>query len=91
MFDQIMRPSLALTDRADSHEHQWNREGVCAVCGVDAFDLVEIEAPAPSSRGRYRWRCRWFLRCENPATHLESHPVLGEVPCCDRCAAIGRE
>ena len=30
--------------------------------------------------------CRWFLRCDNPATTTVPHPILGAVPCCDRCA-----
>lgn len=34
--------------------------------------------------------CEWFLRCTNKATHMEPHPILGEVPCCDRCSKIGR-
>lgn len=34
-------------------------------------------------------RCEWFAACENPATHEEPHPVLGAVPCCDRCAKVG--
>lgn len=34
--------------------------------------------------------CGWFVTCENLATHLEPHTVLGEVPCCDRCAEIGK-
>ena len=34
--------------------------------------------------------CEWFLRCTNEATHLEPHPILGEVPACDRCVKIGR-
>lgn len=33
--------------------------------------------------------CQWFARCENEATHVEPHVVLGGVPCCDRCAKIG--
>ena len=31
--------------------------------------------------------CRWFLRCSNAATTTVAHPVLGNVPCCARCAA----
>lgn len=34
--------------------------------------------------------CQWFAKCTNPATHLEKHVVLGDVPCCDRCAEIGK-
>lgn len=29
--------------------------------------------------------CRWFARCGRPAAGTTSHPVLGEVPTCDRC------
>lgn len=31
-------------------------------------------------------QCEWFLLCPNPADGLVEHPILGEVPCCDRCA-----
>jgi hypothetical protein len=30
--------------------------------------------------------CEWFALCENPATGLVAHPVLGHVPTCQRCA-----
>lgn len=29
--------------------------------------------------------CEWFALCANDATHTQSHPILGEVPICDRC------
>jgi len=32
--------------------------------------------------------CRWFVACLNPATGTTPHPVLGEVPTCDRCHAF---
>lgn len=34
-------------------------------------------APAPL--------CEWFALCTNVATGYEPHPILGEVPICDRC------
>lgn len=30
--------------------------------------------------------CEWFALCDRPATVLVPHPVLGQVPTCDRCA-----
>lgn len=32
-------------------------------------------------------RCQWWALCENPATGTMAHPVLGQVPICDRCRA----
>jgi hypothetical protein len=29
--------------------------------------------------------CCWFARCENEATRLRPHPVLGDTPICARC------
>jgi hypothetical protein len=29
--------------------------------------------------------CQWFALCENVATTTRPHPVLGDVPICDRC------
>jgi len=31
-------------------------------------------------------RCEWFLLCKNQATKTEPHPILGEVPICERCS-----
>lgn len=31
--------------------------------------------------------CEWFLLCTQPAHTRRSHPVLGDVPICLRCAA----
>lgn len=28
----------------------------------------------------------WYVLCFNPAVGVVKHPVLGSVPCCQRCA-----
>ena len=30
--------------------------------------------------------CEWFALCDHPADGVVSHPVLGDVPTCERCA-----
>ena len=37
-------------------------------------NLEDVEAP-----------CMWFAKCANPANGLRDHPVLGQVPICQRC------
>ena len=34
--------------------------------------------------------CQWFLKCFEPAVEMVPHPVLGQVPCCARCAAFAK-
>lgn len=29
--------------------------------------------------------CEWFAFCHNRATGTRWHPILGDVPICDRC------
>jgi len=31
--------------------------------------------------------CRWFAMCDNPATDMVPHSILGDVPVCERCKA----
>lgn len=31
--------------------------------------------------------CEWYLMCENEASTLEVHPILGDVAICERCKA----
>lgn len=31
--------------------------------------------------------CEWFALCTNDATKMRKHPILGNVPICDRCDA----
>ena len=35
--------------------------------------------------------CGWYALCENPAGGVVSHPVLGDVPACRRCADKDRQ
>lgn len=30
--------------------------------------------------------CQWFARCDHDAVGTTKHPVLGDVPICERCA-----
>lgn len=30
-------------------------------------------------------QCQWFALCPNDATTTRHHPILGDVPICDRC------
>lgn len=29
--------------------------------------------------------CEWFVLCDHEATGTRPHPILGDVPICDRC------
>ena len=29
--------------------------------------------------------CAWYALCDKPATGTVAHPILGDVPICDRC------
>lgn len=29
--------------------------------------------------------CEWFALCDRVAVTTRNHPILGEVPICDRC------
>lgn len=32
--------------------------------------------------------CEWFAKCDRPADGVMPHPILGDVPCCERCARV---
>lgn len=50
------------------------RETECHECGTVTF-----------------WHtCRWFALCDRESTCFVDHPVLGPVPCCDKCALQAR-
>ena len=33
-------------------------------------------------------KCQWFLCCSRPAVTTRPHWIAGDVPVCERCAAI---
>jgi hypothetical protein len=39
-------------------------------------------------RGLVTKRCEWFALCENVTDKVADHPILGPIPCCDRCAKV---
>jgi hypothetical protein len=55
------------------------------------WDMARIVPPAIAKRYGYGTDpkpptgCEWFALCDNRATGTMPHPVLGEVPICDRC------
>ena len=32
------------------------------------------------------YTCEWFALCTNPTTTYIEHTILGDTPCCTRCA-----
>lgn len=30
--------------------------------------------------------CEWYAKCDHDMDGLVAHPILGQVPCCQRCA-----
>jgi len=69
-------------------------EHLCPVCNGSTVVTVSGDAIC-SERGADHYRepvtsptlCQWFALCTNPATITRPHPVLGDVPICDRCQA----
>ena len=47
-------------------------------------DLIEKLQKITEAEGQ---ECKWWAMCDNPATTTEPHPILGDVPICDRCVA----
>lgn len=35
--------------------------------------------------------CQWFALCPNKATGTIRHPILGDVPICDRCRKLATD
>lgn len=52
------------------------------------FEYVEGDLYDQTKKDAQLGACSWFAYCENPATHTQAHPILGDVPICDRCQGI---
>jgi len=73
---------------SDAHDYGRHAEAsfswrACECCGStlggDRYDVNVWEAER---------RCEWFALCDNVATGERKHPILGNVPVCDRCHAF---
>ena len=45
--------------------------------GVHVREIINTPKPVT---------CQWFLRCGRVAVTTVAHPILGQVPCCQRCS-----
>lgn len=56
--------------------------------GKPAIDPYKQALLIIKDEGRYSVadRCQWFALCDRLATTTVKHSILGDVPCCDRCA-----
>lgn len=52
------------------------RESSTGLCRRHRAPLGELAAGCP---------CMWFAGCRNAAVTTQAHPVLGDVPICQRC------
>jgi hypothetical protein len=53
--------------------------------GGTGWDVARFDPDCPE-HGDCVIPCQWFALCDREATGTTSHPILGEVPTCDRCA-----
>lgn len=49
---------------------------LCHYCAGRGYSTHEIDPPM----------CQWYALCDNTATTHIPHPILGDVPTCERCA-----
>lgn len=54
---------------------------------VQSWDAAGREAIRKAREAHEPSPCRWWVNCTSPATTTHSHPILGDVPICDRCDA----
>jgi predicted PP-loop superfamily ATPase len=61
------------------------------MCPADQIEIEGInytgKAKLAIEDGEATLLCCWFALCENEATNVRTHPILGDVPICGRCDA----
>lgn len=80
----------ACDECGEKHEAGYSHEGRF---GEGPIFAVYCDAPSGQYAGDYytservllTGTCAWYALCENDATTLVRHPVLGLVPTCERC------
>lgn len=65
-------------------------KGHTVAVGLSADDVAKWQARKPQGVTFVADAepCRWFLACDRPATGSVAHPILGDVPTCDRCRGL---
>lgn len=65
----------------------WNITAARARADADRHLHAEMRKVLARLRQEVTTTCAWFALCTNEATGTLAHPVLGDVPICDRCRA----
>jgi hypothetical protein len=68
------------------HPHGFAREGGRAFAEALAKQAAQVPGPELRLQQDRPQVCMWFRDCANAAAGTVTHPILGEVPTCQRCA-----
>ena len=77
-----------LADLADQDEFQCM--GCCCVRDIEDSIRVDGELYCPDCAGDIyqQGECQWFMNCHRPAVTTRKHPILPDVPICDKCNKV---